>query len=149
MPERLWKQVKQRMPIPCLDVILENSHGQILLGWRRILPYRDVWALPGGRLFKGERTRAAAVRILAKYRLSVRDLFLVGVFPIRFPSRSDVPICVAGRIAKGEATPDGKEFTSFRWTSQLPADLGTNYKRMIQQWRHMKRYPKLKRLCRL
>jgi ADP-ribose pyrophosphatase YjhB (NUDIX family) len=147
MPEPLWKQAKQCMPIPCLDVILENAHGEILVGWRRILPYRDVWALPGGRLLKGEGIKAAAARILAEYCLSVRDLFLVGVFPIRFPSRSDVPVCVAGRIAGGKAKPDGKEFSSFRWTSRLPVDLGTNYRRMIERWCHMKRYPKLMRLC--
>ena len=149
MPESVWKQVKQYVPIPCLDVVLENYDGDVLLGWRRIPPYRDVWALPGGRLHRGEGIKAAAARILAEYCLSVRDLFLVGVFPIRFPSRADVPICVAGRIAKGEATPDGEEFSSFRWTSRLPVDLGANYKRMIERWRYMKRYPELMRLCKL
>ena len=143
MPESVWKQVKQYVPIPCLDVVLENYDGDVLLGWRRIPPYRDVWALPGGRLHGGEGIKAAAARILAEYCLSVRDLFLVGVFPIRFPSRADVPICVAGRIARGEATPDGEEFSSFRWTRRLPVDLGANYRRMIMRWRQMTRKPQI------
>ena len=141
MPDSLWNQAKQYLPIPCVDVVLENSHGEILLGWRRIPPYRNVWALPGGRIFKGEKLQAAARRILAEYGLSARGLFLVCVFPCRFPSRSDVAICVASKRPKGQAKPDGQEFSKFRWTKQLPPRLGPNYGRMIMRWENMKRKP--------
>jgi len=53
------------MPIPCLDIIVQNARSEILLGWRLILPYRNVWALPGGRVYVGENLTAAARRILA------------------------------------------------------------------------------------
>jgi ADP-ribose pyrophosphatase YjhB (NUDIX family) len=149
MPNRLWRQVKRYMPIPCVDVIVENSEGQVLLGWRQILPYRNVWALPGGRVGKGERLHTAAERILAEYGLAARNLFLVGVFPIKFPSRSDLSVCLATNHPTGEASPDGVEFSHFRWTRLLPRRTGANYKRMIIQWNRMKRNPQVLRFSRL
>ena len=32
MPNKLWNQVKRYMPIPCVDVIIEDSRGEVLLG---------------------------------------------------------------------------------------------------------------------
>ena len=138
MPTSLWNQVKKNMPIPCVDIILENQHREVLLGWRLIEPYRDVWALPGGRVLKGETLQSAADRILSEYGLSASSFHLVGVFPINFPTRSDLAICLASRRTKGVATPDGFEFSSFQWASKLPNGLGANYRRMITKWRRMK-----------
>ena len=149
MPNKLWNQVKRYMPIPCVDVIVEDSEGKVLLGWRQIPPYRNVWALPGGRVGKGERMQAAAKRILAEYGLAAQHLFLVGVFPIRFHSRSDLAVCLAARDIKGEARPDGEEFSSFRWTSRLPGGVGANYRRMILQWNKIKHNLQLLRFSRV
>jgi len=149
IPDDLWAQVKRYMPIPCMDVIVEDSKGEMLLGWRQILPYRNVWALPGGRVGKGEPLQAASERILAEYGLSTRQLFLVGVFPIKFPSRSDLSVCLAAKHPTGKATPDGIEFSSFRWTRKLPTRTGANYKQMIAQWNKMKHNPQLLRFSRL
>jgi ADP-ribose pyrophosphatase YjhB (NUDIX family) len=149
MSETLWNQVKRHMPIPCIDIILQNPSGEILLGWRRILPYRNVWALPGGRLLRGEDLQTAARRILSEYSLSANHLYFVGVFPIRFPSRSDVSICVAGRHSVGQAEPDGREFSSFRWTRRLPSRLGANYRRMIQRWHLLTHNPQILEFNRL
>jgi ADP-ribose pyrophosphatase YjhB (NUDIX family) len=147
MSTRLWNHVKRHMSIPCVDVILENRSGEILLGWRKIEPYRNVWALPGGRISKGEDLQAAAQRILAEYKLSSREFYLVGVFPISFPSRSDLSICLASRKFSGEPKPDGAEFSTFRWTKQLPTGIGANYRRMITRWRRMKRKPQVHRFA--
>lgn len=146
MPERLWKQVQARIPIPCVDVILENSKAEVLLGWRKIPPYRNVWALPGGRVLKGEGLRASAKRILAQYRLSAGELFLVGVFPVKFPTRADFTCCLASKQPRGVAEPDGSEFSSFIWARKIPSKIGANYRRMILRWRWMTRNPEALRL---
>src|SRR5208283_4933583 len=149
MPDKLWDQVKRYMPIPCVDVIVENSRGQVLWGWRRILPYRNVWALPGGRVGKGEQLQAAAERILAEYGLAASNLFLVGAFPIKFPSRSDLSVCLATNNSTGDAKPDGIEFSNFQWAKSLPRRIGANYQRMILRWKEMKRNPQVLRFSRL
>jgi hypothetical protein len=42
MPDRVWRQVRRHISIPCLDIILENRRREVLLGWRRIPPYKNV-----------------------------------------------------------------------------------------------------------
>jgi len=137
------------MSIPCVDVLLENSRGEILLGWRQIPPYKDVWALPGGRVGKGEQLQATARRTLAEYGLAACEFYLVGVFPMKFHTRSDFPACVAARYPRGGASPDYIEFSSFYWAKRLPKGLGANYRRMTMQWYKMKRNPQILRFSRL
>jgi ADP-ribose pyrophosphatase YjhB (NUDIX family) len=136
------------MPIPCLDGILRNSEDQILVGWRLIPAYQGVWALPGGRIYKSESLKAAAKRILMQYDVTFRDLFLVGVFPVKLASRSDLTVCVAGNYLSGTVTPDGREFSSFRW-ARYPRRMGGNYRRMISRWLAIKRRPQILRFNRL
>jgi ADP-ribose pyrophosphatase YjhB (NUDIX family) len=141
MPVRVWRQVKRSIPIPCADILLENSKGEVLLGWRKIPPYRNVWALPGGRVYKGEPLREISSRILNEYNLSVHNLFLVGVFPVKFPTRADFTVCLASTTPEGKARPDGYEFSSFKWTRNLPLRIGANYAKMIRRWRLLRRRP--------
>jgi hypothetical protein len=89
MPSKLWNLEKQYMPIPCADVILEYSKARVLLWGATDSTLHEPIGSSWGRVGKGERLQAAAKRILAEYGLAAHDLFLVGVFPIRFPSRSD------------------------------------------------------------
>ena len=141
VPDRLWSQVKASVPIACVDVIIPDPHDAVLLGWRAIHPYVNVWALPGGRVRVGEDVATAARRILSAHNILANDFYLVGVFPIRFPSRFDVSICVAARSYSGTAVPDGTEFTNVRWFSTLPTGIGRNYRKMMEKWRRMKRLP--------
>jgi ADP-ribose pyrophosphatase YjhB (NUDIX family) len=97
-----------------------------------------VWALPGGRIYVGEDLTEAVQRILSPHNITASDFFLVGVFPVAFPSRFDVSICVAARHFSGAPVPDGIEFTKVRWFKALPKRTGTNYRRMIEKWRQAK-----------
>jgi hypothetical protein len=140
MSDKVWRQVKRSISIPCVDVILENAKGEILLGWRKIPPYQNVWALPGGRILKGETLRNAARRILDEYALAAGRLYLVGAFPVKFPTRADLTICLASMQPRGAPHPDGVEFSSFKWTKTLPSKIGANYRRMILKWRHLQQF---------
>jgi ADP-ribose pyrophosphatase YjhB (NUDIX family) len=147
IPEHVWRQVKRSIPIPCLDVLLENPNGELLLGWRKITPYGNVWATPGGRVLRGENLRNAAHRILLEYGLTARNLFLVGVFPVKFPTRADVSICVASNKPSGHPVADGYEFSSFKWTRTVPSKTGSNYAKMILRWRILRRNTQALRLA--
>jgi ADP-ribose pyrophosphatase YjhB (NUDIX family) len=147
IPDRVWRQVKRSIPIPCADILLENSKREVLLGWRKIPPYRNVWALPGGRVYKGEHLRQVSTRILSEYNLSVDNLFLVGIFPVKFPTRADFTICLASNRPEGNARPDGYEFSSFKWTRNLPSKIGANYARMINKWRLLRGSPQALRFA--
>ena len=65
IPEILWKSIVANMPIPCVDIIVHTTfkrRTRVLLGYRKIYPYKDYWALPGGRIVKGESLHDTADR---------------------------------------------------------------------------------------
>ena len=146
VPEPLWRQVKATIPIACVDIILSNPTGAVLLGWRVIRPYVNVWALPGGRIRVGEDLGKAVRRILSPHGLTTKSLYLVGVFPIQFPSRFDISICVVTRGFSGTAVPDGTEFTKIGWFRNVPKRTGKNYVEMINKWRNLRRSPQAVKL---
>ncbi len=64
IPAELYATIKQVMPIACVDLVVENPEGQILLVLRRNSPARGQWWFPGGRVRHGETRAAAAARKL-------------------------------------------------------------------------------------
>jgi ADP-ribose pyrophosphatase YjhB (NUDIX family) len=135
LPEGTWKTMMRSMPIPCVDVIVERD-GQILLGFRKIVPYKNIWSLPGGRILKGENPEDAVRRHLREIDISADIEDFVGVFPMRFPNhpqkRHDITLCYKSEWRSGEPKP-GAELARFKWISpgQISTEVGTNYRRMI------------------
>jgi ADP-ribose pyrophosphatase YjhB (NUDIX family) len=141
MPDPLWKKALQFLPVPCIDIIFEQPHsGAILLGYRKIAPYKNVWALVGGRMLYGESLRNGITRIAQEYGMSCNgELYLIGVFPVAFQWRSDVAVAVAAPNAKGLPHAEGKEFSRFAWKQTLPKNTGGNYKLMVKKWRAVRK----------
>ena len=135
LSEKQWKTMVRWMPIPCVDVIIKKD-AQILLGFRAIAPYKNVWALPGGRILKNENPEGAVRRNLNEIGISAHIKRFVGVFPVRFPShpqrRHDIALCYESEWRSGEPKPT-RELTRYKWISpiQVPPHVGTNYRKMI------------------
>jgi hypothetical protein len=87
----------------------------------------------------GEGLGTAANRILSLHGMSASHFYLVGVFPIKFPNRFDVSICLATGDFSGDPVPDGVEFKRIGWFRKIPNRTGKNYVRMIQKWRRVRR----------
>jgi ADP-ribose pyrophosphatase YjhB (NUDIX family) len=135
LSQKLWRQVALSVPIPCVDVIVQRG-SKILIGFRAIEPYRNVWALPGGRILKNEYPEDTVRRILRETGLSARIGGFVGVFPVMFPhhalKRYDITLCYRTKWLAGEPKPS-PELLRFRWVSprKLPTNIGANYRKMI------------------
>ena len=55
LPFELYKQAVEKLPICCVDVMLQRkSDKKILLFYRRDKPANNIWWWPGGRMFRGE-----------------------------------------------------------------------------------------------
>lgn len=136
LPKSEWKEILRSMPIPCVDVVVDKD-GKALLGFRRIRPYKNVWALPGGRIRKREYPQDAAERNLREIGISTEPDGFIGVFPVKFPrdpeKRYDITLCCRYRWRSGEPM-DTTELARLRWFSPrgLPERTGTNYRRMIR-----------------
>jgi len=61
IPWRLYRRILETMPIPCVDIAI-IANGAVLLVRRKNAPAIGQWWLPGGRVFKGEMMKDAAVR---------------------------------------------------------------------------------------
>ena len=134
--EDCWVEVTKKMPIPCVDVIVCRSQ-KFLMGWRIIPPYKNVWALPGGRMFRGESFIQTAMRQCAKSGLKIRNLRCIGLYPVRFPSRHDITACVVAQWESGTPVPTN-EFSRYTWFGACEIreirPIGANYRKMLQDW---------------
>jgi len=141
IPERLWKRVLANMSIPCVDIIVHTTfkhRTRVLLGYRKIYPYKDYWALPGGRIVKGESLRDTVDRQMREIGLRpTGDYRLVGVYPVNFKRRSDVSICLSTRLVPPQEPRPTKELVRYTWRrlNDLPARLGPNYRRMLKDFK--------------
>jgi ADP-ribose pyrophosphatase YjhB (NUDIX family) len=134
VPPPLWRRVVKFIPLCCMDMVFQRDDGSVLYGYRLIDPYSLRWSLVGGRFLYGEGLIECARRIAGEYGMGFRDLYLVGVFPVKFDTRSDVSIAVAASGSFGTPVADGKEFSSLAWKRTPPRNLGENYRMMLLKW---------------
>ncbi len=80
IPLALYKKIYCAVPLPCVDLVVQDARGSFLLVWRKNLPDKGKWWFPGGRLLRGERLKDAAVRKLEEETsLKGRAVRLMGV----------------------------------------------------------------------
>jgi colanic acid biosynthesis protein WcaH len=54
IPKKTYRNIVDAMPILCVDAIIRNDQGQVLLVKRTNEPLKGEWWVPGGRVYKGE-----------------------------------------------------------------------------------------------
>jgi colanic acid biosynthesis protein WcaH len=81
-------EVVKKTPLASIDLIIENTRNQILLGLRKNAPAKDFWFVPGGRILKDESIPQAFERI-AKDELGINLTYekaeFFGVFEHWYP----------------------------------------------------------------
>jgi colanic acid biosynthesis protein WcaH len=78
-----FKKVVELTPLFAIDLVVINSHNQILVGKRTNAPAKGYWFVPGGRIFKNESLELAFKRISLSelgYELNREDAFLLGLY---------------------------------------------------------------------
>ncbi len=90
IPDDLYRQICRVMPIPCVDLLVSDERGRILLVRRRNEPARDQWWFPGGRVHFGE-TREAAVHRKLKEECGLTPTVVeeIGSFDLLFDALPD------------------------------------------------------------
>ena len=140
IPERLWKRILASIPVPCVDLIIYNRakrETRVLLGYRKIYPYNDRWALPGGRIIKNESLRETANRQMREIDLDGTGNYrLVGVYPVNFKRRSDITICLSTRLHSEQEPRPTRELVRYAWRrlDNLPSRVGSNYRAMLRDF---------------
>ena len=71
VPRARYKRILGSMPLLCVDGVIRNSRGEVLLVKRNNEPLKNRWWVPGGRVLKGE-TLERAFRRKMREELGVR-----------------------------------------------------------------------------
>lgn len=106
------------MPRLCVDLVVHDN-GKVLICKRNNEPLKGKWALPGGRVFKGE-TLAAAVFRVAKQELGIevkidRQIEVNEFFSLQ-PERHDVSVAYLVYPADNETIKLDKQHSECKWT---------------------------------
>ena len=64
IPDTLYRQICGVMPIPCVDLLVTDPLGHVLLVERKNEPAAGQWWFPGGRVHLNETRQATALRKL-------------------------------------------------------------------------------------
>ena len=85
----LYDKIREVMPIPCVDLLVVDREGKILLLHRKNEPASGKWWFPGGRVLIGEkRTDAVRRKLMEECGLESHIFEDIGTFEIMFNSRS-------------------------------------------------------------
>lgn len=86
-----FMQVVQNAPLISIDLLVYNESNEVLLGWRKNLPAKDCWFVPGGRIHKDETIREAFARISESetgLRLDILGAEFHGVYEHLYPGEN-------------------------------------------------------------
>jgi colanic acid biosynthesis protein WcaH len=83
IPEDIYAQIVNSMPIPCVDLLVEDEQGRVLLVKRASEPAKGHWWFPGGRIHYLEtRAQAASRKLREECRLEVSQLAEMGTYDV-------------------------------------------------------------------
>lgn len=71
LSDEAFSTVVAGTPLISIDLVVENTQGEVLLGMRTNRPAKDFWFVPGGRVLKGEALDHAFQR-LTKAELNIQ-----------------------------------------------------------------------------
>ena len=123
-----YKFVYDRVPRYCVDLMVQDSEGALLLTRRDIPPFEGLWHLPGGGLRFGESIEEAIKRIAEKeLGVEVEIIEIAGTinnFPDNNPGdqpRHSMSVVYKVKIPEGEAT-NASEASDIRFFKELPPE---------------------------
>ncbi|HVB42631.1 MAG TPA: NUDIX domain-containing protein [Streptosporangiaceae bacterium] len=141
-PDDVFESILRYSVIPTFDLILEGVEG-ILLVRRRIAPYRDLWALPGLRILKGEAIEACLERIAhdeVGLQISPAQGMFINQAIAKFKThheRQDLSTCYAFELEIDQVTLNDEHLSSsifIRDKSTMPNAIGGLYREHLYRY---------------
>jgi len=140
-PRELFVEILKYMPIATFDLIVEYGDQGVIVVKRKIEPYKNVWALPGLRMYKGESINDTLRRI-AKDELGLtidpEKKRLVGQYVGKFSSennRQDLSTAYLVKVLNTQPIRINKDhFQKFKITTSIPQPMGAMYKYYLSEY---------------
>jgi ADP-ribose pyrophosphatase YjhB (NUDIX family) len=129
IPEQLYREILRKLPLVCVDIIVQSETGQYLLVRRRNEPLmNDYWVI-GGRILHQEAAEDAARRKLKEEAgLAPEKLEFVGYYQDVFDRNSfedgiayhTLSLVFRTEIARDVRITLDSQSSDFIWTEALP-----------------------------
>jgi 8-oxo-dGTP pyrophosphatase MutT (NUDIX family) len=140
-PREIFEQILEWSVIPTFDLLIQYGDRGIILVKRKIAPYKDQWALPGLRMYKGEDINDTLKRIaLQEVGLTINpnDKAFIGQFVGKFKTENERQDISTGYLIK---IPDNQEikinpdhFSNYQVSKTIPSPIGAMYKFYLEQY---------------
>jgi len=83
IPQELYTKIIEVMPIPCVDLLVCEPSGKVLMMKRKNQPAKGSWWFPGGRILFGEHRKDAASRkLMQECGLSSFSISEIGTYDV-------------------------------------------------------------------
>ncbi len=140
-PREVFEQILEYMAIPTFDLVIEYGEQGIILVRRKIAPYKDVWALPGLRMYKGEDIDDTIIRI-ARSELGLNidpsNKVIIGQFVGKFKTEHDRQDISTGYLLHvkddQEIVINREHFHAFRVAREIPDNIGAMYRYYLGEY---------------
>lgn len=138
----MFEQILTWAVVPTFDLVVEHQAG-VVIARRRIAPYRNVWALPGLRMLKGESIDDCLSRIALQelgIAVDTAGKRLLGQYVGKFTTehaRQDLSTAYAVRSLDEELSPNPAHFSSVRVIerrAELPSASGAMYRAHLDSY---------------
>ncbi|HSX28736.1 MAG TPA: NUDIX domain-containing protein [Candidatus Saccharimonadales bacterium] len=139
-PREVFEQILEWAVIPTFDLVIEIEDKGYLMVRRTIEPYKNVWALPGLRMYKDEGIDDTLIRIARQevgIDINPKDKVLIGQFVGKFKTehqRQDLSTGYYLKLpAKTKITINKEHFSAYLLTKKIPDGTGAMYKHYINR----------------
>lgn len=145
--DKFWQELQRRAPLLCVDGVVVNDKGEVLLTKRKIEPFKGYWHLPGGHVDFEEMVEKAVVRVVKEESgIDAKRVSLVGVYsdPGRDPRGHFVTVGFLMKPVKGKERSDFQA-SSIKYFKELPEKMGFDAREIVKDglkiWTTLRKAP--------
>src|SRR3990167_7025398 len=145
-PQEIFETILEWAVMPTFDLVIKYGDEGIILVKRKIPPYKDQWALPGLRMYKGENIDETLKRI-AKQEIGLKinhsKRIFLGQFVGKFKSehsRQDLSTGYLIKLSGQEKIKINQEhFYGFKIIKKIPSGLPAMYNFYLKQYNNLRK----------
>lgn len=140
-PKEIFEQILEWSVIPTFDLIVQYRDEGIVVVKRKIVPYKDQWALPGLRMHK-EETIEDTLKRIAKQEIGIdinpKKRQYIGQYVGKFKTehqRQDLSTGYLIKIDKNEEIKINEQhFYSYKIVKAIPKNMGAMYRFYLNEY---------------
>jgi len=129
IPSELYEKIKASLPIACVDLLIIDHRGFLLVR-RNNPPAKGKWWFPGGRIFKNELIFDAAIRKgQEELRLQLQPIKLISVEESIFDNDDGINVHSINFVVKMKKLRNSQNIvldhthSEFAWFDKVPVGL--------------------------